>query len=169
MKRSLIFALLSVASLSYAEPQSSDPQPDKAAAESIVQSKLLKPLTERDQLRAEFSRARPSPVVRRVRVQEAGPFKDKEGARFMTFAIDSAHGYRAKSKTGVPEGEWGRDSHTGCVYPDSGDIYIKVGDSYRGASLLLGKNTPVAAAHICRSVEAPLAALTPSKPVMPRK
>ena len=80
-----------------------------------------------------FSRVRPPPTERRVRILQTTPTLDKSGRPFLAFAIDIRFG-----------SEW-RNDIRGCVYKGSGDIYVKKGDAYRPAAFLLGKNVePVA-------------------------
>ncbi len=115
-------------------------------AKSIVEEQLLKPLAVRDDTRSRFSRARPAPVVRRLRLVNPELLQDSQGEAFMTFAVDAQHGWGPKDN----EAKWQKDALVGCVYPDSGAVYIRRGDSFRPAAFLLGKKLPVAAEHICR-------------------
>lgn len=88
---------------------------------------LLKPLAE---LRAShFSRERPLPRERRARLTSPIPSLDKRGRAFVTFAVDVKFG-----------AEWHENDIVGCVYQDSGALYVKRGDAYRPAAFLLGKN-----------------------------
>lgn len=87
----------------------------------------MKPLAEREESR--FSRSRPSPRERRVRILQTAASRDKEGNAFVAFAVDVRFG-----------GEWHADDITGCVYAGSGSIFVKRGDAYRPAAFLFGKN-----------------------------
>jgi hypothetical protein len=99
-----------------------------------VDDGLVKPLAKAEGSR--FSRARPAPRERRVRVTQSTLARDKSGRPFVPFAVDVRFG-----------SEWQRDDIVGCVYRESGDILVKRGDVYRPAAFLLGKNVqPVAGA-----------------------
>ena len=96
-----------------------------------VDEGLVKPLSERQERK--FSRSRPPPVERRIRVLSTTARVDESGRRFVPFAVDVRFGE-----------EW-RDHIAGCVYQGSGDIFVKNGDGYRPAAFLLGKDlAPVA-------------------------
>ena len=43
------------------------------------------------------------------------------------------------------------DTIAGCTYPDRGEVFVKRGDTYPPAALMLGKRTQAAARHICSS------------------
>jgi hypothetical protein len=90
-----------------------------------------------------FSRVTPPPTERRVRILQTSATLDKSGRAFLAFVVDIRFGP-----------EW-RNDIRGCVYKDSGDIYVKKGDAYRPAAFLFGKNVePVAG--VCEG-EAPRA------------
>jgi hypothetical protein len=96
-----------------------------------VDDGLIKPLAK---LEGRFSRSRPAPHARRVRVIQSTVSLDKSGRAFVPFAIDVRFG-----------SEWHDDDIVGCVYRESGDLFVKKGDSYRPSAFLLGKNVePVA-------------------------
>jgi len=96
-------------------------------AQLRVQTGLVKPLAERESNR--FSRARPAPRERRVRITNAAMSTDKSGRSFLPFAID----VRFAS-------DWRENDIVGCVYTPNGDIFVKRGGSYRPAAFLLGEN-----------------------------
>jgi hypothetical protein len=99
-----------------------------------VETGLVKPLAQQEGSR--FSRARPPPRERRVRITSATATADKDGRSFVPFAIDVRFG-----------SEWRENDVVGCVYTASGDLFVKRGDAYRPAAFLLGKNVePVAGA-----------------------
>ena len=101
-------------------------------AKDRVLAALVKPLAQRQTRR--FSRERPAPMERRVRVTEAAPLQDKSGRAFLPYAIDVRFG-----------GAWRENDIVGCVYSSSGNVFVKNGDSYRPAAFLLGKDVaPVA-------------------------
>jgi hypothetical protein len=95
-------------------------------ARERVQAGLVKPLAEREA--NSFSRARPAPRERRVRVLSANLSRDKNGRGFVPFAIDVRFGDK-----------WQEDI-LGCAYQSNGDLFVKRGDAYRPAAFLLGKN-----------------------------
>jgi hypothetical protein len=95
-------------------------------AQRRVDAGIVKRLAEREVSR--FSRERPPPRERRIRVTQAEPTRDKRGGSFLAFAIDVRFG-----------GEWQKDDIVGCVYAGSGDLFVKRGDRYRPAAFLFGK------------------------------
>jgi len=103
-------------------------------AQLRVETGLVKPLAERENNR--FSRARPAPRERRVRITSSTLHSDKSGRAFLPFAIDVRFG-----------ADWSENDIVGCVYTPSRDIFVKRGDSFRPAAFLLGeKLDPVAGA-----------------------
>lgn len=97
-----------------------------------VDAELVKPLAERESSR--FSRVRPSPRERRIRVLDATPVRDTQGRGFVRFAIDVRFG-----------SEWREGDIVGCAYMATGALFVKVGEAHRPSSFLLGKPTePVA-------------------------
>src|SRR5262249_13594817 len=109
--------------------------------ESLVQEKLLVPLAERERARSSYSRARPPAAERRVRLLDATPLADGKGGAFVGFAVDARYG--------GGEGRWRQSVITGCVYAESGEVYVRYGEAFRGAGVMLGKATPQAAGHVC--------------------
>lgn len=105
-----------------------------------VQSGIVQPLTERTPRR--FTRERPPPLQRRVRVSEASLARDAQGREFVPFAID---------RLSVAS-EW-TEEIVGCAYRASGNLYVKRGAAYFPASLLLGKQVK-AVAGACRAAPA---------------
>jgi hypothetical protein len=93
-----------------------------------VENGIVQPLAER--AGSPFSRARPPPRERRVRVLQTTAVHDKSGRPFVPFAIDVR----------FVGGAWQTDDIVGCAYPRNGDLFVKRGDGYRPASFLLGKN-----------------------------
>jgi hypothetical protein len=96
-------------------------------AQQRVAAGLVKPLAERAGSR--FSRSRPPPRERRVRVTQANLSRDKQGRDFVSFSVDVRFG----------SGNWQRDDIVGCAYRASGNLFVKLGDAYFPAALLLGK------------------------------
>jgi hypothetical protein len=100
-------------------------------AQHQVEEGLVKPLA-RFESRG-FSRSRPPPRERRVRVLQTSTTLDKNGHPFVPFAVDVRFG----------SDEWHENDIVGCAYAGSGKLYVKRGDAYRPASFLLGKNEDV--------------------------
>jgi hypothetical protein len=107
-----------------------------------VQDKLLTPLAARDKARSSYSRAMP-PAAYRVRVIDRSPIADGKGGAFVGLAVDARFG-RGK-------GEWFENDITGCVYAETGEVYVRYGRAYRAAGVLLGKKTPPAPEHVCKA------------------
>jgi hypothetical protein len=106
-----------------------------AQVQQQVEDGLVKPLVTYEASVSRFSRARPPPRERRVRVTQTTATVDKSGRSFVAFAID----VRFRS------GDWQENNMVGCAYTKSGDLFVKTGDTYRPASFFLGKNAqPVA-------------------------
>jgi hypothetical protein len=120
---------------------SADEQSLAEWAQHRIEDGLVKPLAAVES--HSFSRSRPPPHERRVRVLGATATPDKNGRSFLPFAIDVRFG----------SGDWRENDIVGCAYPGSGKLYVKRGDAYRPASFLLGKNED-AVAGVC---EAPAA------------
>lgn len=105
--------------------------------ETIVQNGLLKPLAAKEAKRTSFGRGERPAQARRVRVLDAEPKKDTAGKGFVTFAIDARHGIFSDAEK--EEFSWRKDVMTGCVYPESGEIFVKRGERFAPAAVLLGK------------------------------
>ncbi len=102
-----------------------------------VEDGLVKPLADLES--HSFSRARPPPRERRVRVLQTTVTLDAAGRGFVPFAVDVRFG-----------GDWRENDIVGCAYPAGGNVYVKRGDGYRPASFLLGKND-AAVAGVCEA------------------
>jgi hypothetical protein len=141
-----LFALL----LPTARPASATP-PDKPTAEAqakaVVERQLVEPLADKEAGRSRFSRAYIPPQARRVRV-EGERSTDGRGAEFVAFAVDERSG-RLRPRTDDDSG-WRKDAIVGCVYPARDEVFIKRGDKFFGAGLLLGKKTAAADDSVCR-------------------
>ena len=106
-----------------------------------VEAGIIKPLGERAGSR--FSRSRPPPHESRVRVTQTTLSRDMQGHDFVPFSVDVRFG----------AGNWQRDDIIGCVYRASGNLFVKRGDAYFPASLLLGKKVdPVSG--VCQAAPA---------------
>ena len=149
----ILFADFAAAKDPDAAPQASTATARKMHA--LLQDTLLKALQLRDEERGSFSRAKMPSMARRVRVLDDAALRDKEGVGFVQFAIDTA---RRRGSS-----DWKKNSVVGCVYVDSGDIYVKRGDTYHSARVLLGKKEPQAPAHVCQAAPS-TAALDPITP-----
>lgn len=102
----------------------------------------MKPLAEWEAGNSRFSRMRPVPHERRVRVLQTTETVDKSGRPFVAFAVDVRFG----------NSEWHENDIVGCAYLKSGDLFVKRGDAYRPASFLFGKSAdPVAGVCQARS------------------
>jgi uncharacterized membrane protein len=113
---------------------SADEQTLAERAKRRVEEGLVKPLAKVTPRK--FSRERPPPTARTVRVTQPAGTPDKDGREFLTYAVDARYGSEVHP-----------DDIVGCVYPASGAIFVKSGDEYRPASFLLGKKAdPVAGA-----------------------
>ena len=139
------------------EPAKTQVQQD---TETTVSKKFLKPLIAKEEQRSRLSRARLPPSARRVRVIDSVAQKDGKGNAFVSFAVDNKWGYEfdedeapRKSK----EDSWTKNVITGCLYPATGEIFVKYGKDFRAADVLLGKKTPVADASVCKSDAAQVA------------
>ncbi len=106
-----------------------------------VETGLVRKLAEREKERSRFSRARPAPIERRVRITNPTMSTDPSGRAFFPFAIDVRFG-----------SDWTENDQVGCVYTSKGDIFVKSGDEYRPGAFLLGKNVD-AVTGVC---EAPI-------------
>jgi hypothetical protein len=94
-----------------------------------VETGIVRPLAER--AASSFSRARPPPLERRVRVLQSTATHDRSGRPFVPFAIDSR----------FVGGQWQTNDFVGCAYVSNGQLFVKRGDGYRSAAFLFGKNS----------------------------
>jgi hypothetical protein len=108
-----------------------------------VDEGLLKPLAQKEASRSKFSRERPAPSQRRVRVLEANAATDKSGRTFVPFAVDVRYF----------NGEW-TENLVGCAYRQSGNLFVRAGSEYRPAAYLLGKRAG-AVAGACAAAPPP--------------
>ena len=129
--------------------------------ESLVQERLLVPLAARESARSSYSRARPPAAERRVRLLDAAPIADSKGGAFVGFAVDARYGRG--------EGRWRQSVIAGCVYVESGEVYVRYGDAFRAAGVILGAMTPPAAGNVCRAASGgPASAGTPARDLVER-
>ena len=80
-------------------------------------------------------------------------------ATFVSFAVDSRHGWIGEDE--VTEKDWRRDTFTGCVYPDSGEVFVKRGSAYLSARVLLGKKAEPDE-NACRAAQTEVAVANPA-------
>ncbi len=118
-------------------------------AEKLVGEKLVGPLAMNEEKRSRFSRARMPAQQRRVRVLDAEAKTDKAGDAFLAFAIDARHGFMFDDSDGGDG--WRADAITGCVYPKSGKVFVKMGDSFRPGDAMLGKKVKPVKTAVCEA------------------
>ncbi len=111
--------------------------PPAAVVQRRVEKGLLEPLAQKEKERSRFSRARMPPQERRVRVTQAAVTLDASGRAYMAFAVDVRRG-----------AEWHENEVVGCGYTQTGALFVKRGDAYRPAEILLGKDVDVAS-NVC--------------------
>jgi hypothetical protein len=114
---------------------------------AVVARLLVKPLADKEAKQNRFSRAYIPPQARRVRI-EGERSTDGTGAEFVAFAVDERSG-RLAARNDDDSG-WRKDAIVGCVYPARDEVFIKRGDKFFGAALLLGKKTAAAGEAVCR-------------------
>jgi hypothetical protein len=167
--RHLLLVLLVLSVLLPAAPKASATPPDKqsaappapakpetqlikptaeAQAYAVVEKHLVKPLAQREAKQDRFSRDYVPPQARRVRVLDHQPATDGRGAEFVAFAIDERSALILRRKADDSE-HWRTDAIVGCVYPARDEVFIKRGDKFFGAGLLLGRRTTADEA-VCR-------------------
>jgi hypothetical protein len=143
MKTTVICALFFGLTASVAH--ASDPA---ASAKTTVEKALTLPLAEREANRSRFSRVAIPARTRTVRIVDASAQRDSRGSEFFAFSIDEQRGWQKVLS---------RDGLTGCVYPKSGEVFVKRGDSHYPAGLLLGKTSKKAEPHVCVEVNVEVA------------
>lgn len=128
--RGLAFSFVLVVASTSMMVRADEPSLSQWATQKVHDS-LLRPLKEHEGRTASgvFSRSRPPPRERRVRVLQTSAVRDKNGRSFLRFAVDVRFGK-----------EWIENDIVGCVYTPSGDLFVKKGEAYRPAPFLLGKN-----------------------------
>jgi hypothetical protein len=119
----------------------------EAAATAVVEKQLVKPLTQKEAKQDRFSRAYIPPQARRVRILDQQRSTDGRGAAFVAFAIDARA--RGLARKEADDSGWRKDAIVGCVYPARDEVFIKRGDKFFGARLLLGQKTAADEA-VCR-------------------
>jgi hypothetical protein len=159
MHRILTLALLTTATLSWATPEPESAAdaaakaqaataPDASAAEQVVDRELVKPLAQKERHHSRFSRVYIPPQVRRIRLPDAVAKSDAKGKTFVTFAIDARHRW-----TNGDDADWRKDTMTGCVYPERGEVFVNTAGKLYPAALLLGKKSDPAPDGTCKAAE----------------
>jgi hypothetical protein len=115
----------------------------EAQAYAVVEKQLVKPLVSKEGRGSRFSRAYLPPQARRVRVLDHQLSADGRGGEFVAFAVDERSGSLARRADDDTDSGWRKDAIVGCVYPARDEIFIKRGDRFFGAGLLLGHKTAV--------------------------
>jgi len=122
-----------------------------ASAKAVLEAKLLEPLYRKEADRSRFSRAAMPPQARRIRIINNALQTDGKGHPFVPFSIDESRGFGGDKGREIAEAGWLKDAITGCVYPATGEVMVKRGQVYYPSSVLLGLNTPMAPANVCRA------------------
>lgn len=112
-----------------------------ASAVALVNKKLVAPLARRDEERSQFSRAWMPPQSRRV-TASAGIHVDGSGKRFVEFTMEAARKVK-------PSPKWRKEA-AGCVYVDTGDVYIRRHEAWAPAAALLGKKVKRPNEPVCQ-------------------
>ena len=117
--------------------------PEVASATDAIDRELLEPLGDKEAGQAEYSRAYVPPHDRTARILDSKPRADADGHGFLTFTVDeSRSGGKVVRK----------DTIGGCVYPDSGKVFVGRGGVFYPAGLLLGKKVD-AVAGACKAAD----------------
>ncbi len=116
--------------------------PPATVVQRRVEKELLVPLAQKDKERSRFSRAKMPPQERRVRVRQTAVTLDASGRAYLAFAVDVRRGK-----------EWKENDVVGCGYPQTGALFVKYGEAYRPAEILLGKDVDVAE-NVCTPAKA---------------
>jgi len=129
----------------------------EATATAVVEKQLVTPLAEQEDRRSQFSRAYIPPRARRVRILDHERSTDSRGAEFVAFAIDEMSG-RFRHRAADDSRRWRTDVIVGCVYPARDEVFVKRGDKFFAAGLLLGKKAAAAPNDtVCRAAHSPSA------------
>jgi hypothetical protein len=110
------------------------------SAKTMVEKALTRPLAHREANQSSFSRAAIPARTRTVRIVDSSPHRDSRGWEFFGFSIDEQRGWHHVLT---------RDAVTGCVYPRSGEVFVKRGDSHYPAALLLGRTSKKPEVQAC--------------------
>jgi hypothetical protein len=116
----------------------------------VVENRLVKPLAEKEAKQNRFSRVYVPPQARQVRVLDRERSTDGRGAEFVAFAVDE----RSRGLAADDSRRWRKDAIVGCVYPARDEVFIKRGDKFFAAGLLLGRKITAADDTVCRPAPA---------------
>jgi hypothetical protein len=121
MRKSLaLLTFMLFASAAHAEPPRAV---DEAEVKALVEKVMLTPRAKADAKRSKFSRARPIPLERRVRVLSRESELDARGAEFVRFAIDQRSPFDDVD-------EWQEGRMVGCVYLSARKVFVQRGSGY---------------------------------------
>jgi hypothetical protein len=137
MNTTVICALSAIFGLTASVAHASDPA---ALAKTTVEKALTQPLADREGRGSRFSRISPAALRRTVRIVDPSAHRDARRSEFFAFSIDEQHGWQPVLS---------KDVFTGCVYPKSGEVFVKRGDAHYPAGLLLGKTSKKAEPQVC--------------------
>jgi len=139
------------------EPVAERPEGANKALEKTVkvavQKKLTAPLAAKEEERSRYSRARMPAQERRVRVLDAKAKTDADGKAFVAFAVDARHGYDLGELGEKEHNPWRKDTITGCVYVDGGEVFVDMGKEIRPAAVMLGKKAKPASPTTCKAAD----------------
>jgi hypothetical protein len=111
-------------------------------------------------------------MARRVRILSAEPMRDASGRAFLAFAVDAKYGFDPmddeflleadadkvkKTAKERAEERWQKDAITGCLYPETNELFVNRSGTHYPAGLLLGKKASKAAEGVCRAEAAQVA------------
>lgn len=82
-----------------------------------------------------------------MRVLDNKAQQDSAGRAFVMFAVDARRG-RADAKI---EENWNKAVITGCVYLETGEVFIERRKAYHPAVAAIGKKTKAAPARTCKA------------------
>lgn len=131
MKKSLLLASLfsSLCTSAFAEPPNAKAETKTDPIVALVTKAYVKPIQAREAKRSRYSRVAMPPAERRVKVVDTKT--DATGAAFTTFVVEERYAID-------PESQWS-EAQTGCAYPSTGAVFVKLGDKLRAAEFFLGK------------------------------
>jgi len=127
--------------------------------QASVEKNFIEPLQRYQDHRSKFSRVMMPPMERRVRVTDPALHRDARGQDFAVFAMDTRY----------YDERWSRDALVGCVYPSTGEVFVKMNDAYMAGKRLFGKKTESAPDGVCRSTDTRTATVVQPQAVQQKK
>ncbi|MDL1870896.1 hypothetical protein FBR05_01670 [Deltaproteobacteria bacterium PRO3] len=124
-----------------------------SSAQALVEAELVAPLQKKEAKRPLLSRAPKPPSARRVRILDKARHTDAKGQGFLSFEVDETRSFLREEEREVPEEAWRQAAIIGCVYPDSGKVLVKLGETYYPASVLWGNQAEKAPPEACRGLD----------------